>query len=293
MRQLRAPRSSRRTIGRAASAICAVFLARTPALGAQVDCFPGPASNEARVLAHFAVPIAYGPGGAPAVMAPGDLRFALEVTYVPDVDSATATPTVCRPGKGPENTGLLPGFVRPRVRLGLPGRFALEASWIPPVRIDGVRAHLVSLSIDRVSRIGRAALALRAHATFGEIRGPITCPDRLLATPESECFQGQRSDDLVRPNIYGLDAALGWSWAGGRLSPYVGTGYNRLEPRFRVDFTNAQGSTDRRRVEVELDRIVLFGGVSWRWSSTFQVTGEVYSAPADGATVRLVGAIGR
>jgi hypothetical protein len=75
----------------------------------------------------------------------------LEVAYLPKVDPATATPTICRPGQGPLNTDLLFGLLRPRIGLPLPFGLALQASWIPPVPINGVKANLFGLSSGRVS----------------------------------------------------------------------------------------------------------------------------------------------
>src|SRR6266498_3099717 len=73
-------------------------------LAAQV-CRPPASSNEAKTLAIFSVPLAFGPATAPEIL-PG-LRVGLEGAYLPKVDPATATPTICRPGQGPLNTALV------------------------------------------------------------------------------------------------------------------------------------------------------------------------------------------
>jgi len=137
--------------------------------------------------------------------------------------------------------------------------------------------------------------AIRAHGTFGSIRGPITCDAAALAEATSECFQGTRSDDKYSPNIFGADFSLGWTMAGGRLRPYLGGGYNRLEPRFQVNFTNQFGMVDNTRIEVNLNRGVVFGGATWQLADRLGVAAEVYAVPADAVTARLVvrTAIGR
>jgi hypothetical protein len=61
---------------------------------AQGDCFPGPESNEAKTLAIFAVPLAFSRASAPEVF-PG-FRVGVELASLPNVDEATATPTICR-----------------------------------------------------------------------------------------------------------------------------------------------------------------------------------------------------
>jgi hypothetical protein len=76
--------------------------------------------------------------------------------------------------------------------------------------------------------------------------------------------------------------------AGGRLRPYLGGGYNRLEPRFQVNFTNQVGVVDSTRIEVSLNRGVVFGGATWQLADRLGVAAEVYAVPADAVTARLV-----
>jgi len=256
-------------------------------LAAQSVCRPSASSNEAKTLAIFSVPLAFGPATAPEIL-PG-LRVGLEGAYLPKVDPATATPTTCRPGQGPLNTDLLFALPRPRIGLPLPFGLALQASWIPPVRVVGVKANLFGVSLGKsFGRLDGLVAAIRAHATFGSIRGPITCDDAALGVPTSECFRGTRSDDQYSPNIFGADVSLGWTMAGGRLRPYLGGGYNRLEPRFQVNFTNQFGLVDSTRIEVNLNRAVVFGGATWQLTDRLGVAAEVYAVPADAVTARLV-----
>jgi len=272
---------------RRAAAAVMLALGWPAAAAAQGDCFPGPQSNEAKTLAIFAVPLAFGRGSAPEVF-PG-FRAGIELAYLPNVDDATATPTICRPGKGPENTDLLFALPRPRIGLPLPFGLALQASWVPPVRVRGIKANLIGLSVEKAfGNLEGLVAALRVHATFGSVRAPITCDDQALEDPASECFGGTRSDDRLSPNIMGIDLAVGGPLAEGRLRPYGGVGYNRLQPRFQVDYTNQYGDLDDRRVEVDLDRFVMFGGATWQTTERLSVTGELYAAPADAITGRVV-----
>jgi hypothetical protein len=272
---------------RRVAVVIAVVLGSPAAAAAQGDCFPGPGSNEAKTLAIFAVPLAFSRGGAPELL-PG-FKAGVELAYLPKVDEATATPTICRPGKGAENTDLFFALPRPRIGLPLPFGLALQASWVPPVRVHGVKANLVGVSVEKAfGQLDGLVVALRAHATFGSVHAPITCNDKALKDPGSECFGGTRSDDRLNPNIAGIDLALGGPLAEGRLRPYGGVGYNRLEPRFQVNFTNSLGELDDRRVEVNLNRFVMFGGATWQASERLGVTGELYAAPADAITGRIV-----
>ncbi|HEX2450466.1 MAG TPA: hypothetical protein VHJ69_04975 [Gemmatimonadales bacterium] len=267
--------------------LCLTLLLLPPAAAAAQECRPPTSSNEAESFAIASVPLAFSAAQAPE-MIPG-LRGGLEVAYVPQIDDETATPTICRPGKGPENVNLTPIIPRPRLSVPLPWGLALEASWIPPIRVGGVKANLFGVSLSRpFGSIDGLVVALRGHATFGSIHAPITCDDDALGDPGSECFQGTRSDDSYSPNIFGADLAASVPVAGGRVRPYAGAGYNRLKPRFQVNFTNSAGGVDTTRVIVDLNRFAVFGGATWIMSYRLTLSGEVYATPADAVTARLV-----
>jgi hypothetical protein len=257
------------------------------------DCFPPRGSNEARMMAIFDVALAFSGAVAPAAEPSGRIHLGLEVSYLPNIDRATAIPTVCRPDKlTPENTDLLFAAPRPRGFLALPAGFSLEASWTPPIRIGDLKANLVGVALARATPIGArgALLGLRAHGLFGVIKAPITCNDAALGDAGSICYQGTRSDDSFKPNAMGVEATMSWP-AGRSFRPFMGVGYNHLAPRFQVNFTNQSAFTDRRRVIVNLDRAVLFAGATWRATPAFDLSGEIYSAPADAVTGRVTGRI--
>ena len=256
------------------------------------DCFPGPGSNEARTMAIFAVPLAFSGSASPARTPPGRLHLGLEVSSVPNVDPVTATPTFCRPDKGPENTDLLFAMPRPRAWLSLPAGFQLEASWAPPIRVAEVKANLFGLAVSRATALPRhgAVLGIRLHGSFGVIKAPITCNDAALQDATSICYQGTRSDDSFQPNMLGVEAAVGWQ-LGAAIRPYVGAGYNHLAPRFRVNFTDQFGETDRRRVSVDLDRGAIFAGFTWSATAALGLNAELYAVPADAITARVAGRV--
>lgn len=270
--------------------VAALTLYPSTALTAQADCFPSSTSNEAQTFALKAVGVSFGPFTGRPFPATGHVSVGLEASYLPSVDDATATPTICRPGKGPENANLLAILVRPRVLIGLPAGFAVDAGWIPPIRIAHIRSNLVGIALMKGIPMGSRGVqaTLRGHAVFGTVRAPITCPDEALQDGASECFGGMRSDDRYQPTAYGVDGTLSFGIGGGHIRGYVGGGYTRLEPRFQVNFTNAVGSIDNRRVTVGLNRVAVFGGASWSAPSGIGLVGEIYSTPADAVTGRIL-----
>lgn len=255
-----------------------------PALPAQQGlCLPAKDSHEANTFAILSVPVAFTGSRAPA--AAHGVSVGVEFASLPTVDPTNATSTTCRPGKGPENAHPIAGIVRPRVTVAGHG-FVLEASWIPPVTVNEVSANLVGLAIARPFALAPGwYLGLRAHAVFGSLHAPVTCNDAALRDATSECFGGTRSNDRWQPGVFGVEAVVGAGRA--RIRPYLGVGYTMLKPRFRVDFTNAAGSTDNTQVNVDLARVALFGGVMWRVGHS-SITAEAYATPADAVTARLV-----
>jgi hypothetical protein len=268
--------------------ILLAVLAR-PTAAQESICRPGKASNEARSMASFDVPLAFAGSVAPARESAWKIALGLEVSYLPKIDPAIGTPTICRSDKpGPENTDLLFAAPRPRIWLSLPLGLSVEGSWLPPIRMGEVKANLLGFALARSTALDShgVVLELRAHATLGVIRAPITCDDAALQDAASPCYQGTRSNDAFHPNVAGLAASVSWP-LGRALRPYLGVGYNHLAPRFQVDFTNRFGSLDRQRVIVDLDRGVLFGGATWMPHRLIGLSGEIYSAPVDAVTFRV------
>jgi len=259
-------------------------------LSAQGTCHPDTDSREADLFGHFSVPLAFSPAQAPWLYQPGTIQIGLEGTYLPDASDRIATPTTCRPGKPPENVNLLTAYPRPRIGFELGDGVLLEASWIPPVRINGVRPNLWSFALSRTVPVDRRGTMFmgRAHTTLGNLRAPITCPKKAVRDPGNpNCFGGEVSDDRYSPNIFGVELAFGWALSQGRIRPYLGSGYNILHPRFRVNFTDSGGILDNQKVEVNLSRWVFFGGLTFAPTPRFNISTEAYTAPSDQITGRL------
>jgi hypothetical protein len=253
-------------------------------------CKPGKSSHEADLFGHFSVPLAFSAGQAPWLYAPGVILVSLEGTYLPDASDRIATPTYCRPDKNrPENVNILSAYPRPRIAFALPNGVLLEASWTPPVRINTVKPNLWSFAVSRTVPVNKHGTMFmgRAHATIGHMHAPFTCSEKAVKDPaNSVCFGGEVSDDRYSPNIFGVELALGWAWAHGRIRPYIGGGYNILHPRFQVNFTKS-GTLDDQKVQVNLSRFVASGGVTLVPTQRFSVSAEAYTAPSDLITGRL------
>ena len=280
-------------LGTTALLVVALFLStgREP-LRAQ-ECTPPPDSHEARLEAFFAAPLAFSPAAAPVRVAPGAVRIGGELVPIPAPDAVLEQTGLCYEPKG-EHTRLASVFARPRVAVGLPAGLVFEGSYVPPITIGEARVHLGSVALSVVRRLGRAAggpltAMLRTHATFGEIRGAVTCPESALqeSDPTLPCFGTHPSSDTFRPTTYGAELSTGLSTARGRLDVYAGAGINWLRPRFRAAFAEDDGDADNTLVVVNLTRGTLLGGLTFRPTPALDLSLQAYAVPADVTTFRF------
>jgi hypothetical protein len=272
--------------------IAALAVAASPVLSQQV-CKPGKDQREAKLLAFFAAPIAFSPAGAAAPLEKGEIRLSFDGTWVPTPSAEMSRPEVCYTDAKRENTSLSDVFPRPRIAIGLTPNLWIEASYLPPITVMDATPNLFSGALGFGKALGassRTHLSLRAHITVGQVKGPITCNEDAIQTsnPSGTCYATRPSEDTYKPNMLGIEAALGFQ-NGERLQTYVGTGVTSLRPRFRVGFVDASNNIDNTRVEVDLVRFAAFAGARFEVLSRAALTAEVYSVPQDVTTFRLGG----
>lgn len=265
-----------------------------PAVLAAQECRVAASSNEGRLLAFYAVPIAFTPAMTPEHLAPGAVRLSGEVTYVPQPDSALRVVQQCYTKKS-ENTNLSRVFPRPHITIGLPDNLVLDASYLPPVTVANAQPNLASAALSWIGPVhqtpGGATVFARfgVHGTVGRVTGPITCSSAALQMSDSSapCYGSTPSHDSFHPTMYGGEASLSWISAGGAVGAYVGGGISRLAPGLRVNFTSALGFTDSTLVDTRTTRGAFYAGASLRVARPLAVSFQFYDAPADAATVRF------
>ncbi len=256
------------------------------------ECRPPKDSSEALLMAFFSAPIAFSPAGHANRLAPGAVRLSFDVTYVPSPPASIRRASFCN--RKSENTELSPVFPRPRLALGLPGGFYVEGSYLPPVTVLDATPNLGSIALGwshslTGSESGPSTwVTLRAHATFGSVKGPITCSADAIQTTaiNQQCYGNRPSDDTYRPNMMGGEGIVGWN-ANPRFSGYVGAGYTAIKPRFQVNFTSLLGTTDNTKLLLNDSRLAAFAGGRYRVHSRVNLTGELYSVPKDLTTLRF------
>jgi hypothetical protein len=257
-------------------------------------------SNEGKLLAFYTAPIVFSMATAPQEMPPGSIRIGAEGEYIPKPNRAIERTGACFTQKS-EQTSLSPVFGRPRITIGGPFGFALEAAYLPPITIARAKPNLFSFAVSRAQHLARGpastgtTLLFRMHGTFGNVKGAITCPRSQLqqTSPTSPCYGTTPSKDTFHPDMFGGEVAAGFAPGTGGLSFYAGAGANRIDPHFQVGFTDANGNVDATQVELEkpLVRAAVFGGVTAVLRRILDVGAQIYSVPSDATLFRLNGGI--
>jgi hypothetical protein len=257
-------------------------------------------SNEGKLLAFYTAPIAFSVATAPEVLPPGTIRIGGEAEYIPKPDRAIEQTGRCFTQKS-EHTSLSPVFGRPRITVGGPFGFALEAAYLPPVTIARATPNLFSFAVSKSHSFafGPAStgttMMFRVHGTFGNVKGAITCPRSQLQTtdPNSPCYGTNPSKDTFHPDMFGGEVAAGFAPGTRGLSFYVGAGANRIDPHFQVGFTDGNGNVDQTQVELRdpLVRATVFGGVTAVVRRVLDLGAQIYSVPSDATLFRLMGGI--
>jgi hypothetical protein len=257
-------------------------------------------SNEGKLLAFYTAPIVFSMATAPEELRPASIRIGAEGEYLPKPNRAIEQTGACFTQKS-EHTSLSPVFGRPRITVGGPFGFALEAAYLPPVTIARATPNLFSFALSNARHFASGpvsngtTLMFRLHGTFGNVKGAITCPRSQLqqTSPSSPCYGSNPSKDTFHPDMFGADVAVGFApWTRG-ISFYGGAGANRIDPHFQVGFTDGNGGVDRTQVELEnpVTRASVFGGVTAVVREIFDVGAQVYSVPQDATLFRLMGGI--
>jgi hypothetical protein len=266
---------------------------------AGAQCKVSSSSNEGKLLAFYTAPIVFSMAGAPEVLPPASLRIGGEGEYIPKPDQSIEQTGACFTQKS-EHTSLSPVFGRPRITVGGPFGFALEAAYLPPVTIARATPNLFSFAVSNAHHysVGPArgtTLMLRFHGTFGNVKGAITCPRSQLqqTSPSNPCFGTNPSKDTFHPDMFGGEISAGFAPGDRGLSFYGGLGANRIDPHFQVGFTDGNGGVDRTQVELEdpVVRAAAFGGVTAVFRQIFDLGAQVYSVPADATLFRVMGGI--
>jgi hypothetical protein len=179
------------------------------------------------------------PLGAPVVRESGTVELGLEVSQIPQLSNEEKR--VGFGGVKEEDLNRLPVLVRPRLLVGLPHRFAIELGYVPPIEVDGIEPHILSLALDHAFYVGRHwSFGGRLHGQLGEVEGDLTCSEEDASHPIGSPgnLYGCRapSNDEATLDHVGLRLGAGYQLrdSGGPTFTF-GAGGLRHDLEFQVD----------------------------------------------------------
>jgi hypothetical protein len=250
---------------------------------------------EGRLIGFYSAALLFSPLGPPERATTWALDAGLEVEYIPQLSKSQRTAFQDKP----ESTNLAPVLLRPRVSLVLPGALHAQASWVPPVRVFDVEANLFSVAVTRALEPRGVTVAPRLLATWGKVRGSITCFDDLREGTQnetlyySEICNSRRSDDHFKPRHFAAEVLVSRAVSRLPFLPYGGIGVLREKTIFDIGVLRPDGSRDPDHPILELRATRAYGflgGTVNAWRST-RLTGELFYSPGSLFTARVFGGI--
>lgn len=252
--------------------------------------------GEGKLMLYYSSTLAFSPLGVAVPDRSGRARLeaAVELSYVPPLSAEQRTVSSDKP----QATNLAPLFARPRVTFTHPSGFAVEASWIPPVRVFDVKANVASAAVSRTfGPVGRFVLVPRVSVLAGRVEGPITCNAETagdggaaLQTYYAFVCHGHDSADFFEPLHVSGEVIATVGDDGGRWRPYVSVGVRHETTEFDIGVVDSQGRRDPEHPVLEIRATRAYGaaGVSWQTTARSRVAVEMYYAPGSVLTVRAL-----
>jgi len=220
--------------------------------------------------------------GTPDDLEPGAIEVAMEGGWVPSL--STTERRIGFNGIKVEDLNKTSVFGRPRVNIGLPKRYVLTLSYIPPIEVSGVEPHLFSAAIARsVWRSETWRLGLRLYAQMGTVKGDFTCDADTVAAGADRVRNPFNctavSNDKATQNYLGLELNATRK-TSGRWEPYFGLAINRLDMEFQVN-AEYSGFIDNNLQRADGFTWSTTAGVSITTAERWRLVGEVFYSPLD------------
>ena len=239
---------------------------------------------EAWAMAWFAALTLHDGLGGPSDLEAGEVALAFDAGWIPSLSEEERR--VGFRGNKVEDLNRTAFVGRPRLAVGLPGGWALEAGWMPPLDVEGIEPNLLSLALSRRLWQGqRLRLAGRLLAEEGGFRGDLTCSaEDVRRGPdlESPVFIDCEapSDDELELTLWGAELQAGLRPSTAGLAPYAAVGWARVDSALQID-ARYNGILDRSRLSTEGDFWTAAAGLAWEPGSRWRLAGELFYAPLD------------
>jgi hypothetical protein len=269
-----------------AAGLPALILAMTVAANAQTVSAPVETLDfnrpESWALKYFTSNTLVGGLEMPRGEGAGSVRVGLELAWIPDLTAAQQR--VGFNGTKQEELNKAPMFARPRVTLGLPGRWSVTLAGVPPVETFGIRPRLFAISLAHPIVTGDGwNLGTRGSAQIGSAKSAFTCPASVLAyapgDPRNPYGCQALSSDVARLRFVSGEVDL-WRTlphAAG-LSPHVTVAVNYLNAVFQVDALTFD-FRDLTQLHTHGVTVSITGGVTFPLTRRLDAGVDVFYSP--------------
>jgi hypothetical protein len=256
------------------AALLATTLAMAlPAPGARAEDRLNSHEPEAWAMFYFATATDFAGLGTPREREPWSVEVFLDLGDIPHLGAEERT--VGFSGTKTEDLNKAPIFGRPGITIGLPWKLSVQIGYIPPVKIFGVRPHLLSLAIERpLFEEGPWTIGARVHSQVGNVRGDYTCPGQVLnyppGSPGNDYGCEHKSNDTAIQRSVGLELSGSYRIEKLRdLAPYLTLGTTYLNDEFHVHALTF-GEQDRTKLGADTWVFALGAGATMPLTDTIR-----------------------
>lgn len=217
--------------------------------------------------------------GPPRAREPWTFELGLELDSLPQLSEEQRR--VGFGGTKVEDINRVPLFFRPRLTVGLPARWSLDLSYVPPVEVEGVSSQLLALALERpVLESGTWVIGVRVFGQTGRLEGDFTCSEADASYPPGS-----------PNNLYGCEAPsndrlrldhLGVALTGGvevRATDFhFGAAATFMDMEFQVDALTS-GELDHSLLLADGWTWSVNGGASWNLGGRTSLALELFYSP--------------
>ena len=210
----------------------------------------------------------------------GSIAIGLEGVWLPTLSEEQQR--VGYYGTAMQDLNKAPVFLRPRLTVGLPGRVAVIAAVVPPIRSFGITPRLGALGVEWMM-IDRAAWSLgwRAHGQIGTVTGAITCPSSVVAfkpgSGDNPTGCGAESSDVTTMRYGGVELQVARR-VSEKLTPHFAVGVTAIGSVFQTNAVTF-GQLDRTRLRANGVTYSASAGVGYAIADRFTIAVDAFYSP--------------
>jgi hypothetical protein len=237
---------------------------------------------EAWALKRFTSATLIGGLAEPWKQRSGAVSFGIELGWLPELDREQLR--VGFSGRKEEDLNKVPIVVRPRVTVGLPGRFSVDFAATAPFRVFGVRPRLFALAVQRpIFERDRWSLGWRAYGQLGSVTGAFSCPQKVLDFPPGSasnpagCVAESADKASLRYAGGELQFAHKVPWVRG-LTAHVTGGGNLIDSKYQVHAPRV-GRLDQTRLRARGPTFSTNAGIAYALTSRVALAIDAFYTP--------------